>query len=290
MGSQPVTETAWAGSLCQGLHLFSRFLPQLGHQGHVLPVGAARAQDLGEGVLPHKGPGGHGHEAVVPHQVAQLNEAVVVVPVAVQHHGHPQGAVPLDVVPHIGHQQVGHPPGVHRGAQHHQVLRPEGQVLLPGLGQVEAVSIVPGPQALRQILGQGGGHLLGGAGAAEIDGPDRFDVHLYFLLTHMLVRLRQGQCAQAGMCARKSAWCRCSTYSGPCRLAQLGLHVRGSPGGPSGPGASGPLLDEQQGPVLLLGQVVGVALDSPPLPGWRPEGRSPGLCVRKASRCPGRMV
>ena len=167
-----------SGKLCQVFYLVSRSLPQFAHQGHILPVRTASAQDAGEGVLAHKGPGGHGTEAVVPQDIAQLHQPVVIVAVAVQHHRDGQGPLPMDHIPDVGQQQIGHPAGIDRGAHHRQILRAEGQGLLPGLGQVEAIGLIPGPQPLRQILRQGGDHLLRGPGAAEIDGVYSFDVHV----------------------------------------------------------------------------------------------------------------
>ena len=55
----------------------------------------------------------------------------------------------MDHIPNVGQQQIGHPAGIDRGAHHRQILRAEGQGLLPGLGQVEAAGLIPGPQPLR---------------------------------------------------------------------------------------------------------------------------------------------
>ena len=165
------------GRLCHILDQLGGLLRQLSGQSHVLAVRAARTQDLGEGVLPHEGAGGEGAEAVLEQYVAKLHQTVVKVPVAIENHRDSRGVLSLDLVLDIGQQQVGHPSGVDRYAEYHQVLGAEGQLPFPGLGQVEAEGLIRCVQRLRKVFGQSGYYFFCGAGAAEVDGPDRFDLH-----------------------------------------------------------------------------------------------------------------
>ena len=120
---------------------------------------------------------GHGMEPPVPEGVAQLHQGIVIVAVAITHHRHRQGTVALDRG-HILDQQVGHPAGVHRGAEDHQVPGAEGLGGLAGLGQGE-VEGLQGPAGVAgQLLGDLGDHGFGGVGGAEIGRPHGVDLHL----------------------------------------------------------------------------------------------------------------
>ena len=115
-----------------------------------------------------KAPGGQGQ--------AQLREGVVIVPVAVADHGDSESAISLDGRDVLD-EQVGHPPGVDRGAEDHQVPGGEG---LGGFADV-LEGEVEGLHGTLELLGQAAGdlrdHFFGGVGGAEIGRPDGVDLH-----------------------------------------------------------------------------------------------------------------
>ena len=121
-------------------------------------------------MLAGEGPPGDGDEASGGEGEGQLHEGVVIGPVAVAHHRHGQGSVP----PEGGDewdQQIGHPPGVHRSAQDHQVSGAEGPGRLPGLGEGEVVGLQGGAGLPGQPGGDAVHHGPGGVGGAEPGGP-----------------------------------------------------------------------------------------------------------------------
>lgn len=73
-------------------------------------VRTARPQGAGKAVLPHEGSGRHAAEAVLPEDIPQLYEGVVIVPVAEQHHRHRQRSPTPDLFPQERQQHIGHPP------------------------------------------------------------------------------------------------------------------------------------------------------------------------------------
>ena len=164
-------------------------MSQLLYQCHILGVRPARPQGPGKRVLPHESAARHGVEAVRLQHVAQFDQPVVKIPVAEQRHRHSQGPVSLHLVPDIGQQQIGHPPGIHRGAENHQIPRPEGQLPLPVLRQVEAEGLILRPQILRRDLRHPGHYFFRGPGTAEIDRPHALHLHFLFLLVFLPVSL-----------------------------------------------------------------------------------------------------
>ena len=139
-------------------------------------VGTARPQRAGKAVLSHKGGACHAGEAAGRQQLAQLHQRVVIVPVAVADHGHCQRAIALNRSDVLD-EQVGHPAGVHGGAEDHQVSLAELLRFPADLGKGEVEGLQGCAGLVSQAAGNSGDHLLGGVGGAEIGGPHGLDFH-----------------------------------------------------------------------------------------------------------------
>ena len=135
-------------------------------------------------MLAHDGGPGDGQEAVGRHHLLELHQAVVEVPVSVEDHGDGQGALAVDAVLDEGQHHVGDSSGIDRSTQYHQFIRTELQRVFPALGLGVVMGLVLGSQLPGQGLGKVGSYLFCSASAAEIDGPNSFDFHMYFLLHH----------------------------------------------------------------------------------------------------------
>ena len=162
------------GHFCPGLsrQFLADFPGKSGLSRHVPIVRAARPQGAGKAVLPHEGSGRHAAEAVLLEDVPQLYEGVVIVPVAEQHHRHRQRSPAPDLFPQERQQHIGHPPGVYRRSQHHQVRLAEIQLLLPDLGPGEVQTAAGRRQQPGKLPGNVRYRALRGSGAAEIYGPN----------------------------------------------------------------------------------------------------------------------
>ena len=164
--------------LCAGecLDLVIDLVGKAGGDGQVADVRATGPLGQGEGVLAGEGGPGHGMKAPGGQGQAQLREGVVIVPVAVADHGDGESAAALDGR-NVLDEQVGHPPGVDRGAEDHQVPSGEG---LGGFADV-LEGEVEGLHGTLELLGQAAGdlrdHFFGGVGGAEIGRPDGVDLH-----------------------------------------------------------------------------------------------------------------
>ena len=118
---------------------------------HIPIVRTACAQGPGKAVLPHEGPCRNTAEAVCLEQIPQLDQRVIIVPVAEQHHRHRQRASAPDLFPQIRQQHIGHPPGIHRRSEYHQIPLAEGKLLLPGLGPGTESIRASSPATLRTV-------------------------------------------------------------------------------------------------------------------------------------------
>ena len=107
-------------------------------------------------------------EAVILHDIAQLDERIVIGTIAKQHDGNARRTVSLNGFD-IGQQQVRNASGIDRHTKHHQLARAKFRHRLPCLRKRKIIFCIFGTQLLRDQRCRRGNHLFRCPCGAEIN-------------------------------------------------------------------------------------------------------------------------